>query len=364
VAAFTQVDTSGVDAGGAGPVGPPGASAGEPARRRQSSGRARYFGGKVAASIGSLAFVTVGNFFLFRVIQKDPVGAMTRNTHISAAARQALRHRLGYDQPLLQQFFTYLNRTFLHGDLGISLRYSQPVSSVIADRIWPTILLVGTSTLLATVLGIWLGINSGWKRDGVFDRTATGSTLTLYAMPEFWFGMILILVFATGFGPIPGIFPTSGLVDTDVSMTSLQGVLNVAYHLVLPVTTLTLSYLAEYSLVMRSSLIDEMGSDYLQTARAKGLRDLEVRNRHAVPNALLPSVTVIVLNLGFVISGAITIETVFSIPGLGLLTYTAIQTPDPPLLQGLFLLFSASVILANLVTDLMYVWLDPRVRAA
>ena len=335
----------------------------EPLRSGQRRDTLRYVAGKVAASIGSLAFVTVGTFFLFRVIQADPVAAMTRNTHISETARAALRHRLGYDQPLWHQFFTYLG-ALCHGDLGISLRYSQPVVTVIADRIWPTILLVGISTVLATLLGIWLGINSGWKRNGAFDRISTGSTLTLYAMPEFWFGMILILVFATGFGPIPGIFPTSGLVDPDVSMSSPRGVLNVAFHLVLPVVTLTLSYLAEYSLVMRSSLIDEMGSDYLQTARAKGLRDLEVRNRHAVPNALLPSVTVIVLNLGFVISGAITIETVFSIPGLGLLTYTAIQTPDLPLLQGLFLLFSGSVILANLITDLLYTWLDPRVRPA
>jgi peptide/nickel transport system permease protein len=352
VAAVTQVEVAAVDPGGP-----------DPRRARQGRGTGRYLIGKVTASIGSLAFVTVGNFFLFRVIPADPVGAMTRNTHISAAARTALRHRLGFDQSVPRQFLTYLG-ALSHGDLGISLKYSQPVSSVIADRMWPTILLVGISTLLATLLGIWLGINSGWKRNGTFDKVSTGSTLTLYAMPEFWFGMILILVFATGFGPIPGIFPTSGLVDTDVAMGSLRGILNVAYHLVLPVITLTLSYLAEYSLVMRSSLIDEMGSDYLQTARAKGLRDLEVRNRHAVPNALLPSVTVIVLNLGFVISGAITIETVFSIPGLGLLTYTAIQTPDFPLLQGLFLLFSASVILANLVTDLMYTWLDPRVRAA
>jgi peptide/nickel transport system permease protein len=352
VAAVTQVDATAAE---------PGPSQ---ARRELGSGRGRYLLGKVLSSFGTLAFVTVANFFLFRVIQADPVAAMTRNAHITAAARAALKHRLGYDQPLFRQFFTYLDRLFFHADLGISLRYSQPVSSVIADRVWPTILLVGISTVLATVLGIWLGINSGWKRDGTFDRVSTGTTLTLYAMPEFWFGMILILVFATGFGPIPGIFPTSGLIDTDVPMNSVQGVLNVAYHLVLPVTTLTLSYLAEYSLVMRSSLIDEMGSDYLQTARAKGLRDIDVRNRHAVPNALLPSVTVIVLNLGFVIGGAITIETVFSIPGLGLLTYTAIQTPDLPLLQGLFLLFSASVIVANLVTDLLYVYLDPRVRNA
>lgn len=328
---------------------------------QRGGGYVRYIVGKVATSLGTLLFVVVFNFFLFRVINADPVGTMTRNSHISVAARQALRQRLGLDQGLLHQFFTYLGG-LAQGDLAISFKYSQPVTTVIADNMWPTIVLVGVSTILSTVIGIWMGIRAGWKRDQTFDRVSTGAMLTLYAMPEFWLGMILILVLATGFGPIPGIFPTSGLIDPDVTMGSVQGVLNMAYHLVLPVVTLTLAYLAEYSLVMRSSLIDELGQDYLLSARAKGLRDLEVRNRHAVPNALLPSVTVIVLNLGFIVSGAITIETVFSIPGLGLLTYTAISVPDYPLLQGLFLLFSAAIILANLVTDLIYPLLDPRVR--
>jgi peptide/nickel transport system permease protein len=337
------------------------APAPDPEQISQSGDTWRYVLRKVLTAIGTLAFVVVFNFFLFRVIPADPVQNLTRNSHISTAARAALRHRLGLDQTLLHQFFTYLGGLF-QGDLGISTKFSQPVTTVIADRIWPTIALVGIATILSTVIGIWLGIHAGWKRNGTFDKVSTGSTLALYAMPEFWLGMIFILVFAVGVGPIPGIFPTSGLVDPGVQMNSVQGVLNVAWHLLLPVTTLTLAYLAEYSLVMRSSLIDELGSDYLLTARAKGLRDIDVRNRHAVPNAMLPSVTVIVLNLGFVVSGAITIETVFSIPGLGELTYEAIQVPDFPLLQGLFLLFSAAIILANLATDLIYPRLDPRVR--
>ena len=329
----------------------------------ESTGNFRYVLGKILSSIGALFFVAVFNFFLFRVLPADPAKALTRNHAVSAEQIAQIRKQLGLDQPLPRQFVTYL-WNLLHGDLGISYKYRLPVTTVIADRIWPTVLLVGTSTILCTVFGLWIGIHSAWKRDSTFDRVSTGTTLILYSMPEFWLGLILILLFAQGFGPFPGIFPTSGLVTPGVDPASLAGVFDVAKHLFLPVVTLTLGYLAEYSLVMRSSLLDEMGSDYLVTARAKGLRDADVRKKHAVPNALLPSFTLIVLNLGFVVGGAITIETVFSIPGLGLLTYDALSIPDFPLLQGLFLLFSGSVILANLVADLTYPKLDPRVRAA
>jgi peptide/nickel transport system permease protein len=181
-------------------------------------------------------------------------------------------------------------------------------------------------------------------------------------MPEWWLGLLLIAGLGVGFGFVPGIFPTGGLHSPDVSPGSLHGILDTSWHLVLPVTTLTLAYLADYSLIMRSSLLDELGEDYLQTARAKGLRDVQVRNRHAVRNALLPTTTVVALNIGFVVSGAITVETVFSIPGLGLLATDAIDVPDSAVLQGTFLVASAGVILANLAANLLYGWLDPRVR--
>ena len=257
-----------------------------------------------------------------------------------------------------QKFVTFLK----NGDLGISLQYRLPVSQLIMDRLWPTILLVGTSTILATVIGVYLGIRGAWNRGGLFDRISTGTSLTLYSMPEWWLGLLLIAGLGVGFWFIPGIFPTGGLHSPDVDPNSLHGVLDTAWHLVLPVTTLTLAYLADYSLIMRSSLLDELGEDYLQTARAKGLRDVVVRNHHAVRNALLPTTTIIALNIGFVVSGAITVETVFSIPGLGLLSTDAIGVPDFWVLQGTFLIASAGVILANLVANLIYGWLDPRVR--
>ncbi len=223
-------------------------------------------------------------------------------------------------------------------------------------------LLVGTSTVLAALFGVWIGIRAGWDRGSRFDRFSTGASLTLYSMPEWWLGLLLIAAFAVGIGPLPGIFPTGGLHSVDADPSSLSGVLDTLWHLALPVITLTLAYLADYALIMRGSLVDELGSDYLTTARAKGLRDVQVRNRHGVRNALLPTTTVVALNFGFVVAGAITIETIFSIPGLGLLTTEALSVPDYWLLQGIFLLSSAGVILANLAANLLYGWLDPRVR--
>lgn len=322
---------------------------------------ARYVAGKVAGSLGSLAFMLVVNFFLFRVLPGDPVRTLARNRLVSQEQIDELTRTLGLDQSLPQQFLTYLQNTFT-GELGLSFKYRQPVADLIVDRLWPTVVLVGTGTVLATLIGLWIGVRSAWNRGSRFDKVSTGGSLTVYAMPEWWLGLLLLAAFAVGVGPIPGIFPTGGLTSPGIDPTSLEGVLDTAWHLVLPIVTVTLAYLADYSLIMRSSLLDEMGSDYLTTARAKGLRDVRVRRDHAVPNALLPSVTLVALNLGFVVAGAITIETVFSIPGLGLLTTEALEVPDFPLLQGTFLVFSVAVIGANLVANLLYVWLDPRVR--
>jgi peptide/nickel transport system permease protein len=321
----------------------------------------RYVLGKVAGAVGSLLFVLVFNFFLFRVLPGDPVRTLARNRLVSQEQMDELTRTLGLDQPLPLQFLTYLQNTFT-GEFGLSFKYRTPVGELILDRLWPTLLLVGVGTLLATAIGLWMGIRSAWNRGSRFDKASTGTSLTLYAMPEWWLGLLLLSVFAVGIGPIPGLFPTGGLVSPGVDPASWEGVLDMAWHLTLPILTLTAAFVAEYALIMRSSLLDELGEDYLTTARAKGMRDVMVRRRHAVPNALLPATTLVALNLGFVVAGAITIETVFSIPGLGLLTYEALGVPDFPLLQGTFLFFSAAVIFANLGANLLYAWLDPRVR--
>jgi peptide/nickel transport system permease protein len=330
-------------------------------RRSHRRGYGVYVLTKVLGALGSLMFVLVVNFFLFRVLPGDPARTLGRGRFTTPEQLAQFNRTYALDQPLPQQFVTFLKNTF-SGDLGVSLRYRVPVSELLLDRMWPTLLLVGTSTILSTLIGVWIGVRGAWRRGGTFDRASTGSSLTLYSMPEWWLGLLLIALFAVGWGPIPGIFPTGGLHSVDADPGTLSGMLDTAWHLTLPVITLTLAYLAEYSLIMRSSLLDELGEDYLTTARAKGLRDIQVRNRHAVPNALLPTTTVIAINIGFVVSGAITIETVFSIPGLGLLGTEAISVPDYWVLQGVFLVASAGVILANLAANLVYGLLDPRVR--
>jgi peptide/nickel transport system permease protein len=212
----------------------------------------------------------------------------------------------------------------------------------------------------SAVIGILIGTIAALRRNSKADYAATGVTMTFYSMPDFWLGMLLLTLFSVALGW----FPVGGIVDPTASETGFAKLLDQAHHMTLPAVTLTLAYLGEYALVMRSSLIDVMREDYLVLARAKGLRDVAVRNRHAVPNALLPVVTLAAINFGFVLSGAIAVETIFSWPGLGLATYEALQGPDLPMLQGLFLVFSAAVILFNLLADLLYVALDPRVRTA
>jgi peptide/nickel transport system permease protein len=343
-------------------VAEPGLVGGEQAEGQpKQRGYATYVVIKVLGSAGSLLFMLLVNFFLFRVLPGDPVRTLGRGHLNTPAQVAAFRKAYGLDQGLGVQFLTFLKQT-AHGDLGLSLQFRVPVSHLIWQALGPTLLLVGSAAILSTLIGVYLGIRGAWNRGGMFDRISTGTSLTLYAMPEWWLGLILIAGLGVGFWFVPGIFPTGGLHSPDVNPNSLHGILDTTWHLALPVVTLTLAYLADFSLIMRSSLLDELGEDYLQTARAKGLRDVAVRNRHAVRNALLPTTTVIALNIGFVVSGAITVETVFSIPGLGLLSTEAIGVPDFAVLQGTFLVASAGVIGANLVANLIYGWLDPRVR--
>ncbi|HVB45485.1 MAG TPA: ABC transporter permease [Streptosporangiaceae bacterium] len=326
----------------------------------RSSGLARTLAVKVVSAVVTLFFVLVCNFFLFRVLPADPAKNLTHNSALTASQLAAINRTFGLGLPLPRQFWNYLVQTF-HGNLGRSFVNQLPVAQLIGQALWPTILLVGSATVLSTVIGIWIGIRGGWNRGGRFDKTSTAFVNVLYAMPDFWLGMVLLIAFA---GSALRLFPDGGMHNFTGGSTGLAGVADVLWHLALPGLVLTLVYLAEYSLVMRSSLIDELKADYLLTARAKGLRDDLVRRRHAVPNALLPSVTLIMLNLGFVISGAITTETVFSWPGLGRLSYVALNAPDYPTLEGCFLLFSAAVILANLIGDLLLTVFDPRVRQA
>jgi peptide/nickel transport system permease protein len=325
-------------------------------------GFATYLTTKVLAALISLVATIVIAFILFSLIPSNPLRTLTQGRPVSAATLATLRRQLGIGEPIYQRFGHFVDN-LVHLRLGYSYQFRESVSTLIGQRIGPTLLLMGTSTLISIVLGLWLGVRSGWRHGSRFDRIASGTSLALWSVPTFWLGIILLVVFSVGFGGFHGIFPAGGMHSATGVGGGLDEVLDVAWHLVLPCATLVLVVFAQYVTIMRSSIIDELGNPYLLTARAKGLRDDEVRNRHAVPNALLPSVTIIFLQLGGMVSGAITVEVVFSWPGLGYLSYQALQLPDIQLLEGTFIFFSAAVIVMNLIADVVYRFLDPRVRA-
>jgi peptide/nickel transport system permease protein len=310
----------------------------------------------VLHAVATLTFVLAFNFVLFRAIG-DPVKLLTRSSvHLDPQEQAALREEFGIADPLPQQFVNYLGDT-LRGEFGYSFISGRPVITVVSEKVWPTVLLVGVSTILSTVIGILIGIKGAWRRGTAFDTGSLLGSLTLYSMPEGWLGMILLITFA---GTL-GWFPAGGIESSD-RLTGFAHMLDIAKHLVLPCLTLTLGYIGEFAIIMRSSLLEVMGEEFVQTARAKGVRDKDVRRRHAVPNALLPTFTLAFYSIGFILGGAVIIEEVFSWPGLGQLTYAAIEGSDYPVIQAVFVLSSAAVIAFNLVADVLYGYLDPRVQ--
>jgi peptide/nickel transport system permease protein len=320
-------------------------------------GARRYLLSKILQALATLLFVLTFNFFLFRVLPGDPIGLLARSQRLTDADIAEQRATLGLDQPLPQQYVTYVGQT-MTGNLGVSLRTTKPVTEIILSRLGTTLLLVGLGTLFATVLGVLIGIKGGWERGSRFDTSSLYGSLVLYSMPEGWLGMLLLITFAGILGWFPaGGFETGG-------ETGMARIVDIANHLFLPVLTLTLGYIGEFAIIMRSSMVDTVNEDFVTIARAKGVPERAIRRNHVVPNAFLPTFTLIFLSLGFILGGAVVVEAVFSWPGIGLLTYNAIQTLDYPVIQGVFLLSSAAVILCNLVADVAYGYMDPRVREA
>jgi peptide/nickel transport system permease protein len=307
----------------------------------------------------TIVAIVVLNFFLFRMMPGSPERILLRNPHLTQATVDAARARWGLDESVPVQLVKYLQAT-AQGDLGYSFQYrGQPVAEVIGIRFWPTLLLIGIAEVIAIFAGLTLGAYSGWKRGGRVDKVGNGASLILYSMPYFVIGMPLIIIFAAELGW----FPTSGMLTPGATYASpIDQLFDFLRHLALPLTTVALGLIGGYSILMRSSIIETRTEDYVTTARAKGLSESHVVRHHAFPNALLPTVTIIAINLGYVVAGALTAEIIFNWPGLGTLTYNALAVRDFPVLQGVFLILSIAVVLANLGADLMYGILDPRVR--
>jgi peptide/nickel transport system permease protein len=319
----------------------------------------RWLAGKLAAAFLTLVFVLVFNFFLFRIMG-DPTAQLARLPRATPEEIKALQHSYGLDKPLLGQFADYVSDT-ARLDLGISQQTREPVWTDIRQALPWTLLLVGTGTLLATVIGTWLGVIAATRRGTRSDTGLLGFSLFTYAAPEYWIGIILILLFAVA---IP-LFPAGQQVTPGKEFDSwIAHALDVAQHLVLPAAAITLMLLGQYFLIMRSSMVDVLTEDFITVKRATGLPWERVVRRHAVPNALLPLVTISAIQFGAVVGGVITIETIFSWPGLGELEFQAIADKDFPMLEGVFLVFSVGVIVANLLADCLYFYLDPRVQTA
>ncbi|WML60415.1 ABC transporter permease [Neobacillus sp. PS2-9] len=318
----------------------------------------KYLIKKIANAIFTLFCVLIINYFLFRVMPGDPLAMMLRDPKASPESVEKMKHLFGLDQAWYVQFGLYVKQ-LLSGDLGMSFLFKQPVTELIAIKIVPTLLLVGVATLVSLIGGIFLGILAARKRGKKVDVMSLSFSLLTYSMPTFWVGVVLVALLSVHLT----LFPTSGMTTAGlVFSSSMDAVVDVAHHLFLPALSLSLVLLGQYVLIMRNSLIDELTEDYVQTAKAKGFSEKYIVRKHAVPNAMLPMVTVISINLGFMIAGAIEIETVFSWPGIGRLMYEALLNRDYPLLQGIFLIISTCVIFANLIADVLYGYLDPRVK--
>jgi peptide/nickel transport system permease protein len=321
----------------------------------------RYLLRRVATAIFTIVMIVVLNFVLFRAMPGSPERILLgRMPGVTAEVLAQTKARWGLDKPLFpDQFVAYLTST-VQGDLGFS--YSargRPVTEVLAQHLGPTLLLFGLGEILAVALGLTLGAYSGWKRGSLIDYVGNALSLVLYSMPYFLLGMALLLIFATG----AGWFPTFGMLTAGATYDNpIDVALDLGGHLALPLATVALGLVGEYAILMRSSVVETLSEDYVTTARAMGLRDDRILRRHALPNAMLPTVTLVAINLGYVVAGAITVEVVFNWPGLGTLTVDALAARDYPVLQGVFLLLSVCVVFANLAADLLYGVLDPRVR--
>jgi len=339
--------------------------------------RYRFLFRKIGWSVSTILFILVLNFFLFRVMPGDPARAGIHDPRLKKEAIEALRVRFGLDKPVINcfdslnpiklgdcgvnpldtQFFIYL-RNLAQGELGISFHTNRPVFDILVERLWNTVLLIGAGQILAIIAGVVMGMFAAWKARTSIDYGALIIGLLAWSLPTFWLGIILLF-----WGSNHG-FPIGGKVTPGMSsFPFLAQVGDIAEHMILPTLTYTIVYMGEYLLLMRSSLLDVLAEDYILTAKAKGLSTFQILKDHALKNAMLPIVTVIALNLGFTVAGAIQIETVFSWPGLGGAIFESVGRRDFPVLQGAFLLIAVSVILANMMADLVYSLLDPRIQA-
>jgi ABC-type dipeptide/oligopeptide/nickel transport system permease component len=309
---------------------------------------------RTAFAVVTIFVAVTVNFALFRLAPGSAVSNLSRVPHATPEMRLALKKQFGLDKSKGEQYVRYLNQ-LLHGNLGVSFANQQPVSANLRTAIGNTLPMVLLGTIFAIVVGTLTGVIAAWRRGTALESVTVTTALGFYSMPTHWLGLMLVILFA-------GVLPTGGMTNDFLFNPSWwTHVKDVVSHMVLPSLTLGLVLFGEYTLIVRSAMLETLGEDYILTARAKGLRPWTIVRRHALRNAALPIVTLVALSLGYIVAGAILIETVFSWPGIGRAVYDSVLARDYPMLQGAFLVLTVSVVFFNLVADLLYFKLDPRI---
>lgn len=317
----------------------------------------------LSAKVGQYALVLLValslNFLLPRALPGDPLQYIIGEDigRLTPEERERVRVEQGLDRPVYEQFGKYIG-DLARGDLGWSIGRKQPIGDILKERLPITLLLTGSALILSTVIGVTLGAFAAWRRGRRSDVAVLSFFMFLESLPAFWLGMLLIAIFAVNLR----VLPIFGFETPYVRLEGIERVRDIAVHLVLPLATLTIVSVSAMFLTARYSMLSVLGEDYITVARSKGLRESWVLFRHALRNALLPVATLFMLRVGFVLSGAVVVETVFSYPGVGRMLFEAVLARDYPLLQAGFIIATLTVVAANVLVEFVYPLLDPRVR--
>jgi ABC-type dipeptide/oligopeptide/nickel transport system permease component len=316
--------------------------------------RADYLIKRVAFAIVTVFVAITLNFFLFRVLPGDAVRNLSRVPRASEEFRHSLEVQFGLDKPIWEQYLIYLRELF-RGNMGVSFSDQQPVSNNLREALANTIPMAALGTMIAIAIGIVTGVLSAWRRGKTSDHVSTNLAIAFYSFPTQWLALVVLIYLSAW-------FPSHGMTDPFlIDPTPWEHLVDVLRHMALPALVFALTLYGEYTLIVRSAMLETLGEDYVLTARAKGLPQRRIVVRHAFRNALLPTTTLMALSLGYIVAGAILIETVFSWPGIGNAVYQAVTERDYPMLQGAFLVLTVSVVFFNLLADLLYFKLDPRI---
>lgn len=317
--------------------------------------RADYVIKRAAFAVITVFVAITLNFFLFRVLPGDAVRNLSRVPRATEELMHSLEVQFGLDKPIWEQYLIYLRELF-HGNMGISFSNQQPVWDNLREALWNTIPMAALGTAVAIFVGVTTGVLSAWRRRTRLDQVSTNLAIAFYSFPTQWLALVLLIYLSAW-------FPSHGMTDPFlIDPTWWEHTVDVLRHMALPSLTFALTLYGEYTLIVRSAMLETLGEDYVLTARAKGVPQRRIVVSHAFRNALLPTTTLIALSLGYIVAGAILIETVFSWPGIGYVVYQSVTERDYPMLQGAFLVLTVSVVFFNFVADLLYFKLDPRIK--